>query len=78
MAENVSNLQKWQQEMDQQFSMLQAVVGNSQLQMTQLHQAQVETQRVMKDRNDGFMKFLETLQKQVVVLAAKERDDKEL
>ena len=75
MAENVSNLQKWQQEMDQKFAMLHTAVENTQLQMTQLHQAQVETQRVMKDQNDGIMKFLESLQKQVAEIVAKKEAD---
>lgn len=65
MAEHVSNLQKWQQEMDQQIARLHTAVENSQLRMTQLRQAQVETQRVIKDQNDGIMKILESLQKQV-------------
>ena len=55
--------------------MLHAAVENTQLQMTQLHQAQVETQRVMKDQNDGIMKFLESLQKQVAEIAAKKEAD---
>ena len=75
MVDNVSNLQKWQQEMDQKFSMLESAAENTQLQMTQLHQAQVETQRVMKDQNDGIMKFLESLQQQVAVIAAKKDDE---
>ena len=75
MADNVSNLQQWQQEMDQKFSMLQSAAENTQLQMTQLHQAQVETQRVMKDQNEGIMKFLESLQQQVAVIAAKKDDE---
>ena len=75
MADNVSNLQQWQQEMDQKFSMLQSAAENTQLQMTQLHQAQVETQRVMKDQNEGIMKFLESLQQQVADIAAKKDDE---
>ena len=75
MADNVNNLQQWQQEMDQKFSMLQSAAENTQLKMTQLHQAQVETQRVMKDQNEGIMKFLESLQQQVSAIAAKKEDD---
>ena len=45
------------------------------MQMTQLHQAQVETQRVMKDQNDAVMKFLESLQKQAAEIAAKKEAD---
>ena len=75
MAANVTSLQQWQQEMDQKFSLLQSAAENTQLQMTQLHQAQVETQRVMKDQNEGIMKFLESLQQQVSAIAAKKEDD---
>ena len=67
----MGKFQGWQAKMDQMFTLLHQSVENTQHQIAQVVQAQVEMQTAMKTQTDSITAMLQAMQQQMATMSAK-------
>ena len=71
LEDQMGRFQGWQATMDQKFTLLHASVENTQHQISQVVQAQVEMQAAMKTQTESITALLQAVQQQMATMSAK-------